>query len=421
MRDLILTLIVFGSVPLILFRPWVGIIMWCWLGFMNPHRYTWGFAINFPFAVVIALATITGWLFNGPKRFPFTRETVLLIFFTVWTLVTTFFALNPAAARLESERFLKIMLMVFLTLMLINNRKYLNYLIWTIVVSVGFFGVKGGLFTIVTGGNYLIWGPPDSFMEGNNEIGLALLVIIPLMLYLYRTNSNYWVKQGLRASIFLCIVAVVGTYSRGALVGLVATWCFLIWKSKRRTLLLGFTLAATLILLPLMPVSWWGRMGTISDYQADSSAMGRINAWHFAFNLANHRPLTGGGFGTFSQDLFQIYAPEPDLFVDAHSIYFEVLGEQGYLGLIVYVLLIVSLWRACTLVIRSASDDEHNRWLTELARMAQVSLAAFASSGAFLGLAYFDLYYNIVAIIVLIKMFAVEQIDSPGTAEATEW
>jgi probable O-glycosylation ligase (exosortase A-associated) len=177
---------------------------------------------------------------------------------------------------------------------------------------------------------------------------------------------------------------------------------------------------ALLFLLPLMPGSWWNRMSTIRDYRTDLSAMDRINAWGFAINLVRDRPLLGGGFRTFTADLFEVYAPEPEHFVDAHSIYFEVLGEQGLPGLIFYVVLGILSWRACSFVIRSKSEDEQEGWLAELARMAQVSLAAYASAGAFLGLAYFDLYYNILAIIILMKVFAVDSMESPSIDEASQ-
>ena len=42
--------IVFGSIPLILSRPFFGIIMWSWIAYMAPHRLTWGVAYDFPVA-----------------------------------------------------------------------------------------------------------------------------------------------------------------------------------------------------------------------------------------------------------------------------------------------------------------------------------------------------------------------------------
>jgi probable O-glycosylation ligase (exosortase A-associated) len=149
-----------------------------------------------------------------------------------------------------------------------------------------------------------------------------------------------------------------------------------------------------------MPEHWFARMSSITEYQADGSAMGRINAWTMALNLAIHRPL-GGGFNTFTADMFALYAPNPDLFLDAHSIYFQVLGEHGFLGLALFLTLAVFTWRSASGVIKRCGNDPNTRWAADLAAMAQVSLIAYGSAGAFLGLAYFDLYYTMIAVVVL--------------------
>ena len=145
--------------------------------------------------------------------------------------------------------------------------------------------------------------------------------------------------------------------------------------------------------------------------------MGRLNSWTFAFNLARARPLVGGGFETFQPELFAIYAPEPSQSADAHSIYFEVLGEHGFVGLALFLALGISLWRSCGRTIRRARDDPDLEELEHLARMVQVSLIAYAVSGAFLGLAYFDLFYNLIAIIVIAQVLVVSHVRTDPTSE----
>ena len=135
--------------------------------------------------------------------------------------------------------------------------------------------------------------------------------------------------------------------------------------------------------------------------------MGRINAWHFAANLAADRPIVGGGFQVFTPELFQKYAPNPTDFHDAHSIYFESLAEQGYVGLVLFVLIGVMGFRAATKVIKQVDVAGAARndlaWARELSAMLQVSLVGFAVGGTFLGLAYFDLPYHIIALILLAR------------------
>jgi probable O-glycosylation ligase (exosortase A-associated) len=155
-----------------------------------------------------------------------------------------------------------------------------------------------------------------------------------------------------------------------------------------------------------MPESWFERMESIRDFGTDSSATGRINAWKFAIRLAANR-LVGGGFDVFTPHWFRVYAPDPTRSNDAHSIYFEVLGEHGIVGLVLFLGVGALAWRSCTWMARRADDDEETLWISDLARMCQVAIVGYA---AFVGLAYFDLYYNIIAIIVIAKLLLAEQL-----------
>jgi len=155
--------------------------------------------------------------------------------------------------------------------------------------------------------------------------------------------------------------------------------------------------------LTFAPSSWIERMNTIETYEQDESAVGRINAWRFAYNLADDRIL-GGGFEAFKGDLFRIYAPFPDNVHDAHSIYFEIMGEHGFIGLFLFLTLWLLTWLSAQQVIKKAKRDEKLTWLRDLASMLQVSIVAYAVGGIFLGLAYFDLPYHLIAMVVIAKV-----------------
>jgi probable O-glycosylation ligase (exosortase A-associated) len=171
-----------------------------------------------------------------------------------------------------------------------------------------------------------------------------------------------------------------------------------------------------------MPQKWFERMETIRNYREDQSAMGRINAWGFAYNLARDRPFVGGGYEAFRAELFAYYAPDPEDVHDAHSIYFEVLGEHGFVGLFLFLGLGLLVWRSCSWIRRQARGDPELEGFSDLARMTQVSLVGYAVGGAFLGLAYFDLYYNLVGIVILAKTMVGEHLrrKAASTAEAEE-
>ena len=203
MRSILVTLLIVGSLPLIVVKPHVGVLVWSWIGYMNPHRLTWGFAYDFPFVLVAALLTLVSMPFSKqPKRMPWSRLTVIWLLWVAWMCITTLFALNPADAIPEWERTMKIQLMVLATLLLMGEREHIHRLVWVIALSIGFFGIKGGLFTILHGGSYLVMGPPGSHIAGNNEIALALLthsgVALARVLLgpVLRNIQASWVKEG---------------------------------------------------------------------------------------------------------------------------------------------------------------------------------------------------------------------------------
>lgn len=422
MRDIAVTLAVFGSLPFIFKRPWIGILVWTWLGFMNPHRMAWGFATSMPFAQIVAVVTLVSMLMkrDEQKAIPWERETVVLAFFVVWMLITTFFAVYPTLAWVQFEKVVKIQLMIFVAMMLINTPERLKYLVWTIALSLSFYGVKGGIFTIAHGGVHRVQGPPNTFIGGNNEIGLALAMTVPLLYFLGRSLNHHWLRLGAYTAMVLTAVAAIGTQSRGALLGMAAMALVFWWKAKNKFVITLLGGLAVLLIVQIMPEAWYARMNTIKDYEQDGSAMGRINAWAMAFNLASSRFL-GGGFETFRPEMFRIYAPNPRQVHDVHSIYFEVLGEHGFVGLLFFVLLVIFSWRSASAIKKAIKNVPGQEMMVDMVSMVQVSLVAYLAAGAFLGMAYFDYFYNLVLILVVAKvtlrrqgLFGARRLGEPG-------
>ena len=405
MRDFLLTAFLLGSLPFILWRPAIGVFLWIWVSVMNPHRMTFGFAYDFGFAQLIAIAVLLGLLFSrDQKRLPVTPVTVTLFLLVMWMCITTFFALDTDAALPMWEKVMKIQLMVFVTLYLLHSRQHIQILIAVVAGSVAFFGIKGGVFTVLGGGENRVWGPADSFIEENNSLALATIMTIPMLYYLFMQVKKRWMRWGLLAAMLLCGFSALGSYSRGALLAIGAMVAVLWWKSRTK-FATGFLL---LLLVPVaigfMPEKWEERMWSIQNYEEDSSSLGRINAWQMAMNLAKDRPLNGGGFDIYNEKVFGRYAPNPDDVHSAHSIYFQMLGEHGYVGLLLFLLLWVLVWRDTSTIIRRSRGHEDLRWATELARMIQVSLVGYAVGGAFLNLAYFDVPYYLLVAVVLTRL-----------------
>jgi len=380
---------------------------------MNPHRLTYGFAFDFQFAAIVAVTTLIGLLVaRESKRIPMTGTTVALLIFTIWMNITTLFALVPADAFTQWEKVMKVLLMTFVTLMLIKTRQRLEMLIWVIVVSIGFYGIKGGFFTIISGGEQRVWGPWGSFIWDNNELALALIMILPLMRYLQLNAQQWWVRHGLTAAMVLSVASIFGSHSRGALLAGAAMALFLLLKTRKKFPILIVMALVIPVMINFMPDKWTTRMETIKTYKQDTSAMGRINAWWFAYNLAKERPVVGGGYEAFNREIFRNYAPEPDDFHDAHSIYFEILAEHGFVGLALFLALGLLAIKTGTWIIRHTKQQEDLKWACDLAKMTQVGLVGYAVGGAFLGRAYFDLYYHLIAILVIAQLIVKQVLES---------
>jgi probable O-glycosylation ligase (exosortase A-associated) len=408
MRDILICLLVFGALPFILWRPFFGVMVWTWLGLMNPHRLAWGFSLDLPFALIVFLTTVFSLLMSREsKKIPLSREIVLLLIFVVWMFLTTLLSWFPQLAWEQWDKVWKIQLGVILTLMLVTNRERIHLLVWTICVSLGFYGFKGGLWTVATGGTNRVYGPDGTFIGGNNEIGLALIMIVPLLWYLILHSSRKWVKMGHYVVLACSIIAIVGTHSRGDLLGLLVMGAMFLLKSRRKLIPL-ITAALFIAVLPyIAPDEWFERMDTIQDFESDRSAQGRLGAWRKSIEIANSSP-TGGGY-----EVLQVVNG-----TDAHSIYFEILGEQGYPGLLIFLALGLCTWLKAGAVKRRCKQQPELVWARDLATMIQTSLVGYGTAGAFLGLGYFDLIYVIMVLTVMLHRVVEQSLGRTSPALA---
>ncbi len=417
MRDIAVSLIVFGILPFVLRFPWLGILLFTWLGLMNAHRMTYGFALNIPFAMIVALTTLVALLFSKEiKKIIWTRETVVLAFFVLWMCITTIFSMYPQYAQLQLEKVLKIQLMIFVALILMRSFDRIEALICTCAASIGFYGLKGGIFTITKGGVHRVQGPPGTFIEGNNELGLAIAMTVPLLYFIRSRVVNPGLKLFMTAWTLLTALAAIGTQSRGALVGMAAMTVF-VWLNSRNKFVTGFLIAVTVpAIAAFMPESWYERMGTIKTHDEDASAQGRSHAWWTSFNMAKDRVM-GGGFDCWFPPTFSMYAPNPANVRDVHSITFEVLGEHGFIGLALFYTLGLMTWLSAGWAARQARKMPDIVWVADMMRMVQVSLIAYAAAGQFLGMAYFDYPYMLIVAVASTSWLIKQRLSGMPDAE----
>jgi len=407
MRDIAFISLLVALCGVALAHPWIGVLVWTWISVMNPHAYTWA-AQNMPVAAMAGGATLIGMVITRDRiNFFMTREMVVLVLFMAWMTISYLLAFDRAGSHEMWSKVMKIDFMILVTLTLLHTKRHIMAFIVVVVFSLAFYGVKGGIFTILTGGAQRVWGP-GGFIGGNNEVALALVTIIPLMRFLQLRLESRWYRLGMTVAMILTATAALGSQSRGAFLAVAAMAAFL-WLRSGSKIIVGAAIAILAFgLLTFMPEQWSSRMHSIRDYEQDGSAMGRINAWWMAFNLAKAR-FTGGGFDIYVPEVFARYAPNPNDVHAAHSIYFQVLGEHGFVGLALYLTLGWFVWRKAGALARMRNAPAEMAWCRDLGAMMQASLVGYAVGGAFLSLAYFDLPYNFMIMIVLAYRWVEQQ------------
>jgi putative inorganic carbon (HCO3(-)) transporter len=399
-RDLLLLAIIAPGCLMALRYPFVGAMLWAWVSLMSPHRLAFGFMYDAPAALAIALCTLIGLLASPEKRSPMIGTPVKwLTVFIAWMCITTLFAIHFQASFMMLQKVLKIDLMILVTIMLVRTRREIMVLAWVMALSLAFYGVKGGIFTILSGGAYRVYGPDGTYIAENNALAVALIITIPLMAFLRTTLTKGWQRHAMTLAILLCGVSVLGSHSRGALLSISAMLALLWWRGKNKLLMGMLIVSLGLVALSLMPEEWWARMHSIETYEEDRSAMGRLGAWKMAVNLALDR-IIGGGFAIWRPDLFARYSSGAVLVVSAHSVYFHVIGEHGFIGLLIYLGIWVATYMSAGWLRKHAVENEETVWAANMGAMIQVSLLGFAVGGAFLSLAYFDLPYNLLILVV---------------------
>jgi probable O-glycosylation ligase (exosortase A-associated) len=384
---------------------------------MNPHRLTWGFAQSYNFAALVAVATLAGFLVTRDRKpLPGTPEVVLMIAFWIHTVVTTVFAAQPLLAWEALKQFSKILLMNVIMLCLFQDRRRLRLLVLVGAISIGFYGLKGGVWGLfVSAGEHRVWGPAGTFIEDNNALALALNMALPFLFFAARGETRLSLRWLLRLMFGFSIVAVLLTYSRGGLLGLAAVLAVLMLRSRWKWLTIPSAVGAGLMLMAFLPDRWFDRMNTLAEYERDTSAMSRIWAWGICWQLALESPLVGGGFSVITPEIWKRFMPDYHSWHNAHSIYFQVLAEHGFTGLMLFCGLLLVTLLGLPLVRRRLKSTTDGRPLINLSYAVEAALIAFAASGAFLNLAYFDFVYFVIGIAILLRRLA----DDPAPAEAT--
>ena len=420
--------------PLSLMSAHVGVLLWVWVALLSPNDLLSGFMAGVPFNKIVALTTVCLLFVSREKKDPYldTALALLLMLAASATISWSTGLVGGGDAAELYQKLIKEIVLAFIITVVMTTRHRLHLLVLTIAISLGFLAVKEGLISVLTAGSHKIIG--SGSVGDNNSLATALLMIIPLMFYLARYSALRAVRIGLLTAAGLAVITVVMTFSRGGFVGLLLLGAFIVKNSRNKFGSFAAVLATGVLIYVLAPDSWFERLNTIKDADNDGSFMGRVVAWKLSWLIAMDHPLFGGGpHAVQYQNVWDTYkpllgtldfikTPPPDATPHAaHSIYFEILGDLGFVGLFLFLATIAaSLWN-CRWIVRRTRGRPELAWAADLARLSQISLVIYLVTGAALSMGYFELVYILVAVLSRCRRIVSQQLAADSVAAADPW
>jgi probable O-glycosylation ligase (exosortase A-associated) len=405
-RDLVILAIVAASLPVIVFRPYLGLLVYAWLAFMRPQDMAWGLTRALPLSQWVAVAMLIGLVFAmGREQWLAVKvQTVLLILLAGWISLSVVTAVMPEVSGDLYGYYWKAIAISLVTTGLVRDRQRFRYLLLLIAFCIGLLGAKRGLIGLLREGARYSDGP-GGFMADNNGFALALNMVLPLLAGIVMVEKRKAIKIAAGVTAVLSILTILFTFSRGGLLTLAVVVPALVWRSRRR-LLVGAVIALALagaffLTSDSFLQAYTRRASTISSYEQDRSARGRLNAWETSWRVFLDYPVTGVGPNNLAV-VYRSYSPEPDRFRVSHNAYLQILSECGLPALLLFLGAIGSTYFGLGRLRRFTDLP----WVETYARMLQISILAYLVGSMFLNTAYSELIYELLGLSVSLEVIA---------------
>ncbi len=411
MTDLIVAFILLVFICVGFQRPNVAMMGYIWIDLVKPQKLAYGFIAGKPLSMIIAAVCLLSLILNFQKlnKLENKKVTILLFIFAIWITITTTTSLFPMHAWVKWDWAFKTIIAAVLIPFTIRTKEDLEALIWVFLASVAFFTLSAGVKTALSGGGYgarLISGGDNSGLSESSTLALVAAVCLPLLVNFIKNTllieKTRLYKLFILGLIFAGVLTVIGSYARTGLIGLAIFGYFLFIKSNHKFGVLFLLFTAILLIYNFAPEAWFERMGTVENASQDSSALGRIVVWKWTAEFATTH-LFGGGFHAYiaNTGLLNLYHDNPSVVFDQtakafHSIYFEVLGEHGYIGLSLYLSIIFMLLSQ----LRNIAKEKQDEWKSSLAKALSQSLYIFCACGAFVGVAFQPILYVLAVFVI---------------------
>ncbi len=417
LRDLIVSLVLFSLLPGCYRRPFVGLAVFSWLAYMRVQDLTWGFARDMRWSYYVAIVTFAGFLVSKERKRWFQPDLRCYVMMVLVVLIGVGLLVSEDPRIRQFERYLeyvKIVAVALFTTAVVTTKERLRILLWIIALSLGFYGVKSGVWGIMTLGQSTILQGPGGMLADNNDLSMALAMAVPMLFYLGYTERDPAVRRAFWVALPMTVMTIGLTRSRGGFLSVVTAIGVLIWRSRNR--LVGVVIGCLIAVAGLMvaPPEYIERLQTILDPQSEGSASSRLKAWNIATRMAMDNPFFGVGMNKFQQH-YKEYNPNPEvgeLVIVAHSSYFQIWAECGTPALLLYFSLLLGSFMTCWRVRRMARQRYFSSWIINYATMFEASLAAFLVGSTFLNRAHFDLFYHWVALVIAFGVIAEREMKS---------
>jgi probable O-glycosylation ligase (exosortase A-associated) len=424
MRDLGLVAFLLAALLLGLKRPFVFVLAFVYVDLVQPQRLSYHLLNAFPISMMLAPLAMGAWLLFDEKRWTrFSGRQGIIALLLIYVALTTFNADLPVEAQFKWVWVWKVLLFAVFLPLAIWSRLRIEALLMVVVLSVAAIVIPVGIKTALGGGGY---GQALGFVDNNTGLfegsimSTAAIGIIPILIWFARHGTlfkpHWMVNAFVGCLIFACLLVPVGTQARTGLVCIAALVLFALRFAKRRLLYIGIIGVVGAAAIPLLPSSFQERMGTIQEYKADESASTRLAIWKWTIDYAVEHPF-GGGFEAYRQNKVQYNldnspkagaiplatpAPAQNVVTDAgrayHSSYFEMLGEQGFPGLALFLILhIYSLVRMEAVRRRFRKTDGEDAWISPLATALQTAHLVYLVGSIFVGIAFMPFIFNLIA------------------------
>jgi len=419
MRDLMFLAGFLVLLPLAFRNAFVAYLIWGWTGLIAIENYLFGFMEPVKLNFIFALITLAMILFkkDSERGTGLNNPTViLLLLFFLQGTASALFAYEGNRLNWDLyDRFWKELLFALLMPLVMVKRYRIHAFVLVICLGMGFHGLIDGLKFFSSGGSHLVRGFKK--FGDNNHFAVMLVMAIPPLLYISSYAKKRLLRLGALSAAIITIAAVIGTHSRGGFVAMVAVGLWLVLTSRKRLPALTVLIAGTIFVAAIAPSEWTQRMETIQEADQDSSFMSRVEAWQVSSAIALRNPLTGGGFhAVATQPVWDQFRGQKGLlpFVDvgfesaiyraAHSVYFEVMGDMGLSGFLLFLLVLFNALRTALVAGRLAKQGGPAlEWAVDLSRTLMSTLVAFMVGGLTVSIAYTEFIYMVVMLSEILK------------------